>query len=84
MKPNLRLLDSDEPTAAEVYMARIIQSHREYRSPEPDVSGQGWQPVTTDATNLLPVDAIQGRSYKVVVTDSPVPFWRKVMRWLKR
>lgn len=81
MKPNLRLLDSDEPSCADVALAAIEQDQSEWSGPCGKTDG--WQPITTDATNPLPVDAIQGRSYKVVITNSPIPFWRRVMRWLE-
>jgi hypothetical protein len=71
----LHLIDSEEPTPAEVYQARLEQSWREW-------SPQGWKPIEIDAENPLDVGAIQQRSYKVIVVpDSPVPWYRRMLRW---
>lgn len=80
MNHKLRLLDTEEPTAAEVYRARVEQGWREWSGPQ----GQPWQPFSEpQQLPTLAVDDVQRRSYKVIVVDSPIPFWRKVMRWLR-
>lgn len=88
MAVKLRLLDTEEPPAASLdarkldAIAEIEQSMREWSGPCGRTDG--WKPVEVDATKPLPVDDVQRRSYKVIVVNSPIPFWRKVMRWLKQ
>lgn len=85
-KPNLCLAsrgDESEPSRQLIALAAIDQSHRDYRSPEPDVSSKGWTPIATDAVNPLAVDDVQRRSYKVIITDGRIPIWRRILKWLK-
>lgn len=78
MKPltNLRLLEAEEPTRQQIALAAIEQNQREW-------SKQGWHPITTTDDVPLPVDEIQRRSYKVIVVDGRVPWWRRLWRWWK-
>lgn len=82
MKPNLQLIHDEEPTAAAIMQARIEQGWREYRSPSGDISNpHGWQPIATGAANPLDVDAVLAPRF--VVVDAPLPWWRRVLRWVR-
>ena len=82
----LRLIDADipEPSRQMVALARVEQQHREYRSSNADVSNpQGWHPIDISASKVLDTDKALLRSYKVVVVDGPLPWYRKLLRKLK-
>ena len=82
-KPRLRLAPQDrEPTKAEIAMAQIDQSHREWRSPWADLSKDEWKPIETKAQNVLDVDSVLNKWR--VVADSQPGMIRRLLRWLRR
>jgi len=80
----LRLADSDDPTTpADIELARIAQSHREWCGP----NGLGWKPyVGPTGKSANDVDEIVARQYRVVA-DRPVPWvrraLRRIVRWIR-
>lgn len=83
-RPRLVVHDAvDDVSRVDVEMARISQSHREWRSPWADVTGaSGWQSINTTADNPLDVDRVIGRQYRVMA-GVPLPWHRRVVRWVK-
>lgn len=84
-KTTLRLADdTPEPTRAQIALAQIDQSHREWRSPWADVTGERWQAVelAREQRPTLDVDAVHRQQYRLVAS-SKVGRWRKIMRRLR-
>ncbi len=79
MKPNLRAVreNDPEPTKAEIYHARIAQSHREWHGP----NGEPWKPIQTEATKPLCVDEVLSK-YRIIA-ESEVGWFRKFLRWIR-
>jgi hypothetical protein len=77
----LHLIDGDEPTREMVAIAKIEQNQSEWAGPCGKTDG--WKPIETAADSPLPVDEVQRKSYKVIVIDSPIPLWRRILRWRK-
>jgi len=73
MKP-LRLVDSEEPTRAEIAMAEIDQEHREAK----------WTPFSEPQKNpTFNPDEVLDRAARYAMTEKPAPAWRKLVRWMK-
>lgn len=80
-RPRLLKQEESEPTRQQIEMARINQSWREYRSPNSDVSGEGWKPANDNAEN--PLDVYTVRGYLVLKVDAPISRLRRLIRWIR-
>jgi hypothetical protein len=76
-------------------MTEIERSWEQWQSPNAEVMAKdGWRPCDDLATRPLDIDGAIRRSYRLTdtaiayggthwqFTDSPVPRWRKLVRWL--
>lgn len=73
---------SSNLTREQTAMAQIERSWEQWRSPNADITApDGWRPVDDLATKPLVVDEVIARTYRVV-SDAPVPLWRRCLRWL--
>lgn len=59
----LRALKTNDPTRVQIFMARIEQNWREWRSPNSDVATEGWIPIR-DYGKALQTDEVLRGSYR--------------------
>lgn len=76
-RPRLLKQDEPEPSRADIEMARISQSWREWNG----INGKPWQPVKDDVRNPLDVDTVRG--YLIIKTDAPISWFKWLLRRLR-
>lgn len=78
---SMRLVKKDEdPTRQEVFMAGVEQSWREWNGP----SGRPWIPYQGSTAQWSEsVSKALDRGRYIVITDTPVPLWRRTLKKLR-
>ena len=77
MAKPLTLINPDhESTPEEIYMAKIDQSHREYRGE----LNAPWKPFAENVKRGLMVDDVLARSMlRVATVDKKISWWRRLV-----
>jgi hypothetical protein len=71
-KLKLASRNTKEPTRQDIFMAEIAQENREAR----------WTPISEPQINpTFDPDEILERASRYVILDTPIPRWRRLLRW---